>query len=118
MARESKLQKRIQKRLRKDFGGKWYIISGGPFQEDGMHDIIGCLLGRFVSFEVKKPGEEDNWTPMQQYQHRKVIKNGGVSKMVTSYDMVKAHLLALGFEVKGSTGGKKKQRKPAHARRR
>ena len=34
-------------------GGLWVKIHGGPFQEAGISDIIGCYEGHFVAIEVK-----------------------------------------------------------------
>jgi hypothetical protein len=53
---ESRLQQRIKKRLLAEVGGKWIKLHGGPFQEAGQPDLIGCVDGWFFGFEVKIPG--------------------------------------------------------------
>ncbi len=53
---ESKLQAKIKKALKTEFGGKWVKLHGGPFQESGWPDIIGCCRGMFFGIEVKVPG--------------------------------------------------------------
>lgn len=37
-------------------GGWWVKIHGGPFQQAGIPDIIGCWKGRFIGIEAKMPG--------------------------------------------------------------
>lgn len=56
--RESKLQLRIRKALRKEVGGWWIKIWGGPFTGAGTPDILGCVNKLFFAFEVKNPKEK------------------------------------------------------------
>lgn len=58
--RETKLQVRIRKVLRKEVGGWWFKVWGGPFQQTGIPDIIGCVEGSFFAFEVKVPKGKSN----------------------------------------------------------
>lgn len=37
-------------------GGWWVKIHGGPFQQAGIPDIIGCYKGRFIGIEAKMQG--------------------------------------------------------------
>lgn len=54
---ETKLSRLVISRLRAE-GGWWVKIHGGPFQQAGIPDIIGCWDGKFVAIELKIPGEE------------------------------------------------------------
>ena len=49
---ETKLVEKIMNRLKAE-GGFWVKIHGGPMQQSGIPDIIGCYKGRFVGIEVK-----------------------------------------------------------------
>lgn len=56
--RESKLQLRVRKVLKKEVGGWWIKIWGGPFTAAGTPDVIGCVNKLFFAFEVKNPKEK------------------------------------------------------------
>jgi Holliday junction resolvase len=49
---ETHLVTKIRERLQAE-GGWWVKIHGGPFQQAGIPDIIGCYKGRFIGIEVK-----------------------------------------------------------------
>lgn len=49
--------------LLNEVGGHWFHIHGDPYQERGVSDLIGCVNSRFISIEVKMPGET-----MTEYQ--------------------------------------------------
>jgi hypothetical protein len=71
---ESMLQRRIKKELKSAIGGWWIKIHGGPFQEAGIPDLLGCVDGKFFALEVKRPGEK----PTQlQIEAMKDIKLAG-----------------------------------------
>lgn len=84
MATEADLVESIRRHLQKNLGGLWYKIHGGLFQEKGIHDLIGCIKGQFVSLEVKLPGKEDELSLAQGYQMKRVRTNGGLAEMVTT----------------------------------
>lgn len=50
---EGRLVKKILKALREDIGGWWFKVWGGPFQQAGIPDIVGCCEGLFFALEVK-----------------------------------------------------------------
>lgn len=54
---ETKLIRKQRKAAKDKYGSRWTCFKhhGGPFAEAGVHDIIGCLDGCFVSVEVKAP---------------------------------------------------------------
>lgn len=70
--------------LTKTVGGLWIKISAGPFQVAGLPDIVGCCNGMFFGIEVKIPGKEDTYTPLQQYWVAQINKAGGKATMVTT----------------------------------
>jgi len=76
---EGALVSAMKKALAKELGGRWIKIHGGPYQEKGLSDIIGCLDGRFIAIEVKMPGKEDTVTDMQQRFIDQVLESGGVA---------------------------------------
>ena len=52
---ETRLQRKIHAALRKQCGGEWFKVHGGPFQAAGLGDLIGCCAGFYFMFEVKVP---------------------------------------------------------------
>lgn len=93
---EGKLQRQIRKRLEEEIGGVWFKEHGGPYSSEGVSDIIGCLAGKFIAFEVKLPGKEKTLTRLQQKFIEQVKANGGIAGMVTSFEDC-VHLLAATF---------------------
>jgi hypothetical protein len=88
---ESAIVGRIQKRL-KETGG-WFIkVHGGAFQAAGVPDIIGCLSGRFVAFEVKRPSGKP--TKLQLYVIGRIQAAGGLAAVVYSVADVETALKA------------------------
>lgn len=79
---ESNLKDRIKKKLRCEIGGKWTKIHGGPYQESGLPDLIGCVNGFYFGLEVKIPGETP--TKIQEAQLQDIQDNQGVAAVVTS----------------------------------
>ena len=72
---ESAIVARIQKRLK--LTGGWFIkVHGGAFQAAGVPDILGCFKGRFVAFEVKRPGCKP--TKLQLYVIGRIQTAGGL----------------------------------------
>lgn len=92
--KENGLTDRIRTRLKSRFGGKWIKTHGGPFQEKGLPDLIGCIpiavgditVGLFVGIEVKSPGKEDTLKKKQEQKLRDIRLAGGVTFMTTSPD--------------------------------
>jgi hypothetical protein len=83
MANERALTKRILEKLRQG-GGLWIKIHGGPYQQMGLPDIVGCYKGFFVGMEVKVPGKERTLTERQAQILRKIEEAGGYAGVVTS----------------------------------
>ena len=58
--RETRRQQRIQKTLKARYGKDLWIfkVHGGPFQKDGIGDLLGFVFGLGFCFEVKEPDGE------------------------------------------------------------
>lgn len=82
---ESRLQRKIQSALRREVGGWWTKIHGGPFQAAGIPDLIGCVEGRFFALEVKRPDDTKGASEIQLRTMKKIREDGeGVSCVVES----------------------------------
>ncbi len=63
----------------------------------GEPDRIGCLAGRFVAIEFKRPGEKQ--TPLQAAKMDEWRRAGAVCMVATSLDDVIRALVAAGYDV-------------------
>ena len=82
---ESRLQRKIQKELKKAFPGSyWRKIHGGQFQRKGIPDLLGCVQGRFFGLEVKCPEDGEPPTDLQESNIKQIKKAGGGACVVTS----------------------------------
>jgi Holliday junction resolvase len=61
----------------------------------GIPDIIACVNGRFVAFEVKTASGKA--TKLQEATIRKILNAGGVAAVVRSVDEVKVILEKYGL---------------------
>lgn len=74
---ESKIQKKLLKKLKSEFpNGYFRKIAQGPFSHNGVHDIICCIKGKFISIEVKTI--EENLSDLQNYEAQCIIDSGGL----------------------------------------
>lgn len=64
---------------------------GGQYSQAGIPDIICCIKGRFVAFEVKTPDGKP--TVLQEQTIRKLRAAGGIAEIVRSVDDVKTMLI-------------------------
>ena len=81
---ESRLQRSIRKALGASFPGSfWFKVHGGPFV-GGIPDLVGCVRGRFIALEVKRPGKRA--TILQLTTINLINSAGGVATVVTSVD--------------------------------
>ncbi len=76
---EKAIVKKIRKALQRSVGGFWFKVHGGPFQMAGLPDLLGCVQGRFIGIEVKRPSRMTNVSPIQQRMIRKINLNGGLA---------------------------------------
>ena len=82
---ESRLQQRIQKTLKKEVGGWWFKVHGGPFTKAGIPDLIGCVHGRFFAFEVKLPKKSSKPSQVQIETISDIVFKGrGIAAIVRS----------------------------------
>jgi hypothetical protein len=83
---EKDIRKKIVTGLKEKYPSSlWYKIHGGPMQEKGISDILGCVKGIFVAIEVKRPAPDySEPTPYQKMQLTAVRKAGGISGVATS----------------------------------
>ena len=61
----------------------------------GAPDVICCIAGRFVAFEIKAPGKLATLTPIQQHQIDQIRLNGGIAEAVDSLERVKSIVLSV-----------------------
>jgi hypothetical protein len=81
---ETRLTNKIKKALwRYDPTSVWYKIHGGPSQQKGIADLLGCYRGRFVALEVKRD-RRFRASPAQRYQLDRVNDAKGFSAVVYS----------------------------------
>ena len=68
---------------------------GGMYGTAGIPDIIACVNGRFVAFEVKTASGKA--TKLQEATIKKILNVGGVAAVVRSVDEVKVILEKYGL---------------------
>lgn len=95
---ESRLQLKIQRRLKRTFKKSfWFKVHGGPYQEAGIPDLLGCVRGKFIALEVKMPDGEEP-TDLQTQQMIRIRQAKGCATVVTSeQEAVDAVFGALGL---------------------
>lgn len=78
---ESRLQRKIKAALLEAFPGSvWHKIHGGPMQNVGIGDLLGCVKGVYCNLEVKiRPRRA---TPAQLLEIREVRRAGGIAGVV------------------------------------
>ena len=104
MATEANLVRKILQRLKSEYPmGVWYKIHTGPFQERGVPDILGCLRGRFIAFEVKTPDNKDGVTNYQKLQLDRIKSAEGKAVVVTSVKEVLKYLQKNFYKLRGQT---------------
>lgn len=94
--KENSIQKEILTYLKGDpkkeikgVGGWWLNVHGGSvYMPRGLPDIIGCYNGRFVAFEIKRPGEKPR--RIQEYTLRLLEEAGAVTGVVYSVNDVQS----------------------------
>jgi hypothetical protein len=84
------VQKKVLKAIRAR-GGEWDNTTGNPMETRGRPDIIGCYLGRYVAFEVKRDAE-GKLTDLQAHKLKRIRAAGGVATRIHSVDMALAVL--------------------------
>ena len=84
--RETKRQQKIQRALRARYGSDLWImkVHGGPFQKDGIGDLIGIVCGLGFMFEVKEPDGEER--ELQRETLKDFRKAGGMATFIEDAD--------------------------------
>lgn len=78
---ESRLQRRIQRRLKREFANLFIMkVHGNEFQRAGIPDLLLCLQGLFISLEVKMP--KGRLSDVQKEVIREIKKAGGQAFVV------------------------------------
>ncbi len=85
MPTETRIVAQILAMLRR-YGAEAYKNHGSPFQPRGRPDIEACLHGRFVAFEVKRPGQAPDRDDLNLQLHalERIRAAGGCAAMVES----------------------------------
>lgn len=78
--KESSLVNAIMRRLKALPSSWWIKFHGTGFSFAGVPDIIGCVRGRMVCFEVKRVGNKP--TRIQRHIHERIRNSGGVVAVV------------------------------------
>ncbi len=84
---EKDLVSKIIKYLRGLDGCFCWKEHGGMYGTAGIPDIICCIGGRFVAFEVKT--DKGKTSKLQDIAIRNIVKAGGVAVVVRTVDEVK-----------------------------
>ena len=79
--KEAANRRKIMKKLLETEGGFWFHPHGNPYTTAGIPDIIGCLNGCYIAFEVKRP-TGGNATIKQQWTLDRITEEGGVSAVI------------------------------------
>ncbi len=82
---EAKLQSKILKDLKQNRHYSIKIILGN---RNGVPDILSCINGKFVAFEVKD-GQKGVVTELQDYNISKIIESGGHAFVVRTFEEYK-----------------------------
>lgn len=80
--RESRLQAKIHRHIKREFNWWGFKVWGGPFQPAGIPDLLGCVAGLFFAIEVKMP--KGKVSEIQEDTIKKIKRVGGHATVVTS----------------------------------
>jgi hypothetical protein len=86
--KEAALRRKIMKKLQETEGGFWFHPHGNMYTAAGIPDIIGCLRGCYIAFEVKRPDGGDA-TAKQQWTLDRITTEGGISAVIRSFEDAK-----------------------------
>lgn len=84
---EARLTNKIKAAIQAEYPGSWAVkVHGGPYQTAGIPDLLVCIEGRLVGFEVKVPGREKTLTPRQDATLKALRRAGALASMITSVE--------------------------------
>ena len=87
MPTEQQIQSKVIKYL-ESLGA--YVVKVITANHSGVPDIHACINGRWISIEMKKPGEKPD--PLQLFHLQMIQKAGGLATWATSLDQVQDFL--------------------------
>ena len=85
--KESEIISAIKEYLKTVSNCFYWKEHGGEFGQAGIPDIICCLSGKFIAFEVKT--DKGKTTVLQEITLRKIRRAGGYAEVVRSVSDVK-----------------------------
>ena len=80
---EARISRAIQKALKIE-GIFCFKVHGSKYMPAGLPDIVACVDGIFVGFEVKVPDKRDNTSEVQKRQHSLIKQSKGFVFVVCS----------------------------------
>lgn len=89
---EKGLVNAMMREIREEYPDVWLVkVHGGPYQEAGIPDLIGCVKGRMFAIEAKlhRPGESAlaaraRTSPMQRVQIERLLAAGASAGVALS----------------------------------
>jgi len=86
MAGEGELQSKILEYLR-PYRDVWYMNKwGNAVEHGGTPDMILCIRGRFIAFELKNPNKSNDVDKRQRVEMKKIRNAYGLSYKIDSFD--------------------------------
>lgn len=84
--RETRRQQNIRKAFKRKYGRNlWcFKVHGGPFQQDGIGDIVGVVHGLGFMFEVKEP--DGTPSEIQEETVQDFKDAGGIAAIIVEVD--------------------------------
>lgn len=79
------LEKDLTRKIKKALPGYWIKIPGSAYLA-GVPDLIGCVDGKFVAIEVKRPDTSYGVTERQAAHIRMIQEAGGIAGVATSVE--------------------------------
>lgn len=89
MAAEKGLETSLKKYLKDN--NFWYVKTvAGNGMNKGIPDVLSCVKGRFIAFELKRPDHKGSATPVQKRNLNSISSSGGIGVLLDSMDFAKA----------------------------
>jgi len=84
--KEADLVRKIKRALEERFRGSYWLKIPGTRYLAGVPDLIGCVEGRFVALEVKRPDTSYGVTERQEANIKRIRDAEGIAAVVTSVE--------------------------------
>ena len=84
--KEADLVRKIKRALEERFQGSYWLKIPGTRYLAGVPDLIGCVEGRFVALEVKRPDTSYGVTERQEANIKRIRDAEGIAAVVTSVE--------------------------------